>query len=591
MAGLASGCRGNNWSSSMRSSVVNRFERVIQILDESIGGPDIGIAAHGAFWRGLTREQFVVKKVFNRDVVVGGDGVASNLVKALKGEAPFGEDLENPPPGASIPRMPFGFPPVSDEDIGFIKQWIDDGCPEDPLPSNATLTWQPTNAPAATRYDDIWFVTPRLGWAVNSNGQILLTADEGATWEEQFHVTTEDGNVWLRCIGFATESQGWVGSTTPEKRLFETSDGGITWNLVTNLPAEAPMAVCGLSVVNESVVYASGTNYPFPQVNRPPRMMKTVDGGVTWSAWDMTAHASLLVDTYFTSPEHGWVVGGKVHPVIPGQQQCDKRPDRANIKPVVLYTEDGGQTWVNRVANIEEEFPLGEWGWKIFFLNNQVGFVSLENFYEGAILKTTDGGQTWKRLPINDAQKNANLEGIGFADDDHGWVGGWGSADFRKGSSSQTTDGGKSWSGISWGDPTMGEFINRFRFFGNPVTLGYASGDTVYRYSETPLPVSRQVAAALETRLFDSAEPAESSRPIRIPLAVPAEVSRLSINVWDRFGDRVRQLTDETDPSPGSRIAEWDVTDHTDAPLELGYYIVRVTADDRSESKILWITD
>ena len=113
---------------------MNRFERVIQILDESIGGPDVGIAAHGAFWRGLTRDQFVAKKVFNRDVVVVGDGVASNLVKALQGEAPFGEDLENPPSGASIPRMPFGFSPVSDEDIGFIKQWIDDGCPEDPLP-------------------------------------------------------------------------------------------------------------------------------------------------------------------------------------------------------------------------------------------------------------------------------------------------------------------------------------------------------------------------------------------------------------------------------------------------------------------------
>jgi hypothetical protein len=41
---------------------VNRFERVIQILDEAIGGPDVGIAAHGAFWRGLTRDQFVVKK-------------------------------------------------------------------------------------------------------------------------------------------------------------------------------------------------------------------------------------------------------------------------------------------------------------------------------------------------------------------------------------------------------------------------------------------------------------------------------------------------------------------------------------------------
>jgi hypothetical protein len=39
-------------------------------------------------------------------------------------------------------------------------------------------------------------------------------------------------------------------------RLYETSDGGATWAPVTNLPAEAPGAVCGLSVVNESVVYA-----------------------------------------------------------------------------------------------------------------------------------------------------------------------------------------------------------------------------------------------------------------------------------------------------------------------------------------------
>ena len=113
----------------------------------------------------------------------------------------------------------------------------------------------------------------------------------------------------------------------------------------------------GLSVVNESVVYASGTNFPFPRFNRPPRMMKTVDGGRSWTAWDMRPHAALLVDTYFTSPERGWVVGGKVHPVAPGANQCTARPDRDNVKPVVLLTEDGGQTWTNRVADIEDQFP------------------------------------------------------------------------------------------------------------------------------------------------------------------------------------------------------------------------------------------
>jgi hypothetical protein len=123
----------------------------------------------------------------------------------------------------------------------------------------------------------------------------------------------------------------------------------------------------------------------------------------------------LLVDTFFTTPERGWVVGGKSN---------SPNPNRNNVKPVVLFTEDGGQTWVNRIANLQNELPFGEWGWKIQFLNDSVGFVSLENMKAGAILKTTDGGLTWQRNAVNDPQGNANLEGVGFADENRGWVGG-----------------------------------------------------------------------------------------------------------------------------------------------------------------------
>src|SRR5258708_3568891 len=42
--------------------------------------------------------------------------------------------------------------------------------------------WRPTNAPVQTRYDDIWFISPQVGWAVNSAGQIRHTEDAGATW-------------------------------------------------------------------------------------------------------------------------------------------------------------------------------------------------------------------------------------------------------------------------------------------------------------------------------------------------------------------------------------------------------------------------
>jgi photosystem II stability/assembly factor-like uncharacterized protein len=386
---------------------------------------------------------------------------------------------------------------------------------------NATLQWCPTAAPlASSRTDDIWFVDPQVGWAVNSNGQILKTTDGGASWTEQLQ-----DRVYWRCIGFATPERGWAGTLTRGKRLYATTDGGATWELIeARLPANAPPWICGLSVVNEQVVYASGTNDPF----LPAAMVKTTDGGATWTGWDMAAHASLLVDTYFPTPERGWVVGGKANVA---------NPTRDDVKPVVLFTADGGVTWENRVANLEDEFPLGEWGWKIEFRNDQVGFVALENFTDGAILRTTDGGLTWQRHVVNDAQGpslegNANLEGIGFIDAQHGWVGGWGTEDFEGGFSSETHDGGSSWQNANH----IGRFLNRFRFFGDPVTIGYASGDTVYKYSAEPCETAFADAADAGPQLLDEVAPVQVTRPIAIGFTVPPGARRLTIDVWDRFG-------------------------------------------------------
>jgi hypothetical protein len=112
---------------------MTRFQRVVEILDDAIGGPGVTIGVHGAFWRGLTRDQFVAKEVLGLKLLVLGDGAGSNLVKALKGEAPFGADLDNAPAEAEFNRMPAGRPPVAPEDIAFIQKWINDQCPEDPF--------------------------------------------------------------------------------------------------------------------------------------------------------------------------------------------------------------------------------------------------------------------------------------------------------------------------------------------------------------------------------------------------------------------------------------------------------------------------
>ena len=553
---------------------MTRYERVLKILDTAIGGPTAVIGVHGAFWRGLSRDEFVAKQVRGLQLVTLNDGANSALVHALKGEAPFGADLPEPPSGALFSRMPASRPPVPEPEIAFVQRWIDEGCLEDKFIDEADqgerFVWRETNAPvASSRTDDIWFIDPLEGWAINSNGQIVHTADGGETWEVQLQA-----NAYFRSIGMANAQRGWAGTLTLPRRMFETSNGGASWQQVANLPALAPSAVCGLAVVNERVVYASGTNYP----DRPARMMKTVDGGQTWTAWEMAPWADLLVDCFFTSQRSGWVVGGKSN---------TGNPTRANVRPVVLRTEDGGVTWTNQVAALA--FPLGEWGWKIQFLNADIGFVSLESFQAGAILKTTDGGRSWVRLAVNDSQRNANLEGVGFIDAQIGWVGGWGDADFQRLSSSATEDGG-----VTWRDANeIGHAINRFRFCGNPVTVGYASGVTVYKYEKA---APRALVATRSEELAKREIPRIIQRTrgvdrIYLPLGQSKAGQHVTVTIYSRFGDEVATFGTTVEKRDGGACVSWNMRDAQEQPVSAGHYIVRFTTDSDVVSCLLRLSE
>lgn len=109
---------------------MNRFLQVKEILDNAVGGPTAPVGGpHQEFWRSQTRDQFVGFSIFGLPLVTLGDGDGSNLVKALRGEDPFGQDIGTP--GAVFRRMPAGLPPVPSDQITFIAQWIDDDAPED----------------------------------------------------------------------------------------------------------------------------------------------------------------------------------------------------------------------------------------------------------------------------------------------------------------------------------------------------------------------------------------------------------------------------------------------------------------------------
>jgi hypothetical protein len=198
--------------------------------------------------------------------------------------------------------------------------------------------------------------------------------------------------------------------------------------------------------------------------------------------------------------------------------------------------------------------------------------------------------RVWKRLKVNDPQGNVNLEGIGFIDEQRGWVGGWGPGGFGspgspKGFSSATIDGGENWQDAN----EIGLFINRFRFFGNPVQVGYASGDTVYKYSSESISPAMAVLAAGPKRgqICNSLEPLVATDSDEFSITIPPNPTRLAVYIWDGFGELVRTLVDEANPSSGTRTLSWDRTDKSGQVLPPGVFIWRVVVDQVTESRLV----
>jgi photosystem II stability/assembly factor-like uncharacterized protein len=430
---------------------------------------------------------------------------------------------------------------------------------------------------------------------VNSNGQVCQTLDGGNAWPlKKFIDPGSPGFPYLRCMGWANENTGWIGAVTTfdegnkdflKVLLHRSTDGGATWNAISNMPDSSPAGVCGRSVVNEKVMYGAGTNDP----NLPgPGLVKTTDGGASWTHTDLRQHADNLIDVYFSDEKTGWIVGGKKDSSCPAiKPGYETHPQYSQLKPVVLKTTDGGATWVNKAAGVAG-FDCGEWGWKIQFLDAMTGFVALENFTAAAILNTTDGGETWVRVPIVDGNGksiNVDLEGVGFIDAQSGWVGGW-ADNFEGLSNSVTLDGGRTWTAQNNmpSDPNTDPRIkiNRYRFLGKPISTGYCSGEKVYKRAAPGVAAAVVAATPHPAGLALSHRPFFSSRSVEITYVLPQDAERVFVGIWNHFAFHVRTLVDGERQSAGRHTVVWDGTDKNGKPLGGDLYISRMSVDGKT---------
>lgn len=319
----------------------------------------------------------------------------------------------------------------------------------------AQYSWSllPESPQNGQKQDDVFFLTPALGWSVNGSGHIYATRDSGNTWTR----LVDQPGTYFRCIGFQDSLRGFAGNigtgyfpnvsdTIP---LYRTVDGGKTWQPVSDITGELPTGLCAIQVVNPEVIVAGG------RVGGPAHFLRSTDGGNTWLSQSLAQHLHMITDVYFASPDTGFIFGGT-------------DPNIQLASAIILRTVDGGATW-STVYQSERPFEII---WKAHFPSLSTGYATVlsyaPNTLERFVVKTTDGGQSWSEIQLVD--NGAKAFGIGFLTENTGWVGG-------DRSIYETTDGGLHWTAVN-----VGQYVNKIRVLEQ---TAFGIGVRIYRMQKT----------------------------------------------------------------------------------------------------------
>lgn len=109
------------------------------------------------------------------------------------------------------------------------------------------------------------FVDPKLGWALNGQGNIVSTTDGGKAWTEQW---TNERQSW-NSLFFLNDREGWAAGNYG---ILHTGDGGQSWEWQLTTDGLANNSVHQVAFIDADRGWAVGGD----------RVLRTIDGGKTW---------------------------------------------------------------------------------------------------------------------------------------------------------------------------------------------------------------------------------------------------------------------------------------------------------------------
>jgi photosystem II stability/assembly factor-like uncharacterized protein len=313
--------------------------------------------------------------------------------------------------------------------------------------------------------DDIVFIDSLTGFYGTGKGNLYRTQDGGQSWQ----LIWSKPGTFIRSLAFIDSRHGFlgnlgpgVGSTTDATPLYETKDGGVTW-APARIGSVAVPGVCSIDILKSRSIHQGDISERYyihaaGRANGPAKLLRSEDGGETWTLIDLSDRAGMILDVKFFDPNIGFVFAAT-------------SGDLAQSNALILKTNDGGRTW----RQVYRSTRPNEIIWKSSFPNSLVGYATVQNDdpenLQQRFVKTVDGGEHWSEMPLV-AAKGIEELGIGFVSAEKGWVG-------TNIGGFETTDGGQ-----TWRPSTLAPKANRIRLRaadGTPMIYAIGSEVQIYR--------------------------------------------------------------------------------------------------------------
>ncbi|MHC1737514.1 MAG: WD40/YVTN/BNR-like repeat-containing protein [Ignavibacteriaceae bacterium] len=265
-------------------------------------------------------------------------------------------------------------------------------------------------------FHSVYFLNTNKGFAVGTNGTIIMTTNGGNNWSLKNSNTTK----LLSSIAFLDDLRGFV--VGYEGTLLKTIDGGETWTLVSlatlvnfysvRFNNSIGIITCGNGMIlrssdsgnswipiylntdalllnssfKENIIYVFGSQ---------TIIAKSTNNGASWTSANPGYNFTWMQSGHFFTPLSGIIIGGG---------------------GMMIKTTNGGTSWLSMPISFEH---LEE----IFFVNNNKGWLVGDH---GTIFKTTNQGIAWSK-EISNTNNWLNsvyfvTENLGFAAGQNGTI-------------------------------------------------------------------------------------------------------------------------------------------------------------------------